>query len=111
MSVRFAAFIPDADNFDASLFRWGGTTNWNATPNASCFTLKRRCMRSHRPGQTTVELTLAPSPHFWCCCCRLSHSEAACMDPQARILLEQVHLALSNAGGSTAHAMPPDTGV
>lgn len=42
---------------------------------------------------------------------RLSPSEASCMDPQGRHLLEQTHLALMDASGRIGHHPGPDTGV
>ena len=62
MYVRFAAFVPGVEEFDAGLFR-------------------------------------------------ISQSEAACMDPQGRMLLEQTHLALRDAERSAGAPMPLDTGV
>jgi len=42
---------------------------------------------------------------------RLSQSEAAGMDPQGRILLEQTHLALRDAERTMGVAPPTHTGV
>jgi acyl carrier protein len=62
MSVRFAAFIPGVEAFDAALFR-------------------------------------------------LSPSEAAPMDPQGRVLLEQAHLALADAAQRSDQPVAQDCGV
>lgn len=62
MAVRFAAFIPGVEAFDAALFR-------------------------------------------------LSASEAAPMDPQGRVLLEQAHLALADAGDRGGTPLALDTGL
>lgn len=62
MYVRFAAFIPGVETFDAPLFR-------------------------------------------------IPPAEAAAIDPQGRILLEQTHLALRDAESSTGAPHPNNTGV
>jgi len=42
---------------------------------------------------------------------RVSQSEAASMDPQGRMLLEQTHLALRDAETCMGQAIPNHTGV
>lgn len=42
---------------------------------------------------------------------RLTHAEAAFMDPQSRILLEQTHLAIADATLRVGSPVPSDTGV
>lgn len=42
---------------------------------------------------------------------RLAHAEASFMDPQSRILLEQTHLALADAGAAAGQPVPSNSGV
>ena len=43
--------------------------------------------------------------------CRLAHAEASYMDPQSRILLEQTHLSLIDAGSRIGQPVASDAGV
>lgn len=59
------------------------------------------------PGFNTFPAAVPPPAAL----CRMSPGEAAFLDPQCRILLEQAYLAMAGAGGATGQPMPRDTGV
>lgn len=100
MSVRFAGFLPGVDAFDAALFRRAQVA-FHGTQHQQVVLRRSGCIPVPAPAHT----------HHLLPPCRLSHAEASCMDPQSRILLEQAHLALVDAGARRGAAVPAHTGV